>query len=301
MSRALIAHSVRRQVEAHPRIVLATAAAFCLLALVAGLARLGVRTVDRWGLFVGQNIHLIVYLTDEVDRQRASDLSEIIGRVPSVARVSMVEPGQALAKLQASAQAFGSDGKVLESLEPAYFPRSLEVSLSPTPDLAERANDLARRLRGVPGIAEVDAMTSGLARLAVWVNVGHTLGVGIVTALGLVSLLALVAVFLRSRHGVARRALVLVQLGETPAGIRLPSSLWTALAALAGGSMGAVVFSFAWQPLLVRLERTLGIVTALPLPPLSTSEVAAGLAVIAIAGLTMGYFAPPLPRSSDHA
>ena len=298
---AWLLHNVRRQVEAHPRIALATAAAFCLLTVVLSTARLGVRTVDRWSVFVGQNTHLIVYLTEEVDRQRASGLAEILGRVPSVASVSIVDPSMALARLQTSAQAFGANSKSLDELEPSYFPRSIEIKLAPAANLGERAKELANRLRGVPGIAEVDAMTSGLARLAVWVRVGRALGLGILVALGLASVLALVTVFLRSRGAATQRAAVLAQLGETPTMIRLPTGLWTALAALAGGSVGALVFSMTWRPLLGRLEHALGIVTTLPLAPLAPIEIVSGLALMAVLGLAMGYLAAPLPEAPDHA
>ena len=301
MSLAWTARNVRRQVEAHPRIVLGTSAAFCLLALVAGGATLGARTVNRWGAFVGQNVHVIAYLADDVDQERALGLAEILGRAPTVARVTVVEPAQALARLGAMALSLASAARPLEGLEPAYFPRSLEISLAPAGDLTRHANDLAKRLRAVPGVAEVDAMTGGLARLAVWGKLGRVIGLAILVALGLVALLALVTVFLRTRGTVAERAAVLAQLGETPAAIRLPSSLWTAMAAFAGGGTGALVLSLAWRPVLAHLEDNLGIVSAHPSPLLASAEIVAGLAFMIAAGLAMGYFATPLPPTSDHA
>jgi cell division protein FtsX len=301
MNAAFIAHNVRRQIEAHPRMVVATGAAFCLLALVGGGARLGARAVERWAAFVGQNVHLIVYLGEDVDEERALGLRDILRRTPAVAQVAVIEPEQALARLTAAAGVLRADNKSLEGLESSYFPRSLEVSLAPTPDIARRAQELAGRLRQVPGVAEVDAMTTGLARLSVWVKVGRTLGVVVLVALGLVGLLGLLVVFWRGRDTLARRAAVLDQLGETPAAIRLPSGLWVALAALVGGGVGAGLLALAWRPLLGRLERSLGIASALPSPPLGMVEIAAGLLLMVAAGWTLGYFATPLPASSDHA
>ena len=313
MSAAWLARKMRRQVRSHPRTVLATGAAFCLLAPVTGGARLGGHTVERWGAFVGQNVHLIVYLADDVDEERAQGLRDILRRAPAVAQVTVIEPAQALVRLGASALALDAEAKrdpkvdatvaprVIDGLEPAYFPRSLEVSLAPVADLSQRASDLAKRLRAVPGVAEVDAMSGGLARLSVWVRLGRTLGLAVLVALGLVALLALVAVFLRSRGAVAGRAAVLTQLGETPAAIRLPSGVWTAMAALAGSGAGALVLAVAWRPMQGRLERSLGIMTTLPSPPLAPTEIAAGLAVMVLIGLAMGYFAAPLPRAADHA
>lgn len=296
-----MAHHLRGQVRAHRWVIVAASAAFCLLALVAGGARLGNRTVTRWGAFVGQNIHLIVYLAEDVNQERVRDLAELLRRVPTVAQVTAIDPSAALARLGAAATANGLDGKALDGLEPAYFPRSLEVSLAPAADLSERASDLAKRLRPVPGILQVDAMGSGLARLSVWVSLGRKLGTAVLAALALVALAALAAVFLRSRGAVARRAAVLDQLGETASGIRLPASLWMAAAAAAGGGMGALVLTLGWQPLISRLERNLGIVASAPFPALGHAELATGLAVVLLAGLAMGYFATPLPRTQDRA
>lgn len=299
MSLAWIGRSIRVQVTGHPRIVAATVAAFFLLALVAGGARLGAQAVSRWGAFIGQNVHVIAYLADDMDQERATGLVQLLARMPAVARVTIVEPAQALARLSAMALRLASDARPLEGLEPEYFPRSLEISLGPAADLTRRAQDLGKRLRGVPGVAEVDAMTGGLARLAVWVKLGRTLGVAILGALSLVALLALVAVFLRNRAGVAERAAVLSQLGETPVGIRLPGGVWTALAALAGGGAGALVLRLGWPPLLARLEEALGIVGTPAAAPLAVAEILPGLACMTLAGLAMGYFATPLPSDAE--
>jgi cell division protein FtsX len=296
-----IARHVQRQVQAHRWVVLAACAAFCLLALVAGGARLATRTAARWGAFVGQNIHVIVYLADDIDQNRALGLAELLRRVPTVAHVDTIEPASALARLGASAATLGMDSKALDGLEPAYFPRSLEVRLVAAADLSEQANDLAKRLRGVPGVSQVDAMGSGLARLSMWVKLGRRLGAAALVALALVALGTLVVVFLRSRSAVARWAAVLTQLGETPAGIRLPASLWMAAAATVGGGTGALILALAWRPLVGRIERSLGLMANPPFPSLDGTELATGFAVVLLVGLAMGYFATPLPRHQHHA
>ncbi len=301
MSLAWTVQHIRRQVTGHPRIVAATVAAFFLLALVAGGTRLGLRTAQRWGAFVGQHVHVIAYLADDVDQDRVAGLAQTLARTPAVARVTVVEPAEALARLSAMALSLASDARPLEGLEPDYFPRSLEISLVPAADLARRAQDLGKRLRAVPGVLEVDAMTGGLGRLAVWVKLGRVIGVGILVAAALLALLALVTVFLRSRAAVAERAAVLRQLGETSVGIRLPTGAWTGLAALAGGGVGALALRLGWQPLLARLEGALGIVGVQAAAPLAGAEILAGLACMTLAGLAMGYFATPLPSDAEHA
>jgi cell division protein FtsX len=296
-----IARNVKRQVQTHRGLALAAVVVFCLLALVTGGAKLGARTVARWGAVIGQNIHAIVYLAEDVDQERAAGLAEILKRSGSVAQVAVIEPAQALARLVSASKSNGVDAKTLENLDPSYFPRSLEVSLIPAADLTDRAGDLAKRLRGVPGILQVDAMSDGLARLSVWVRLGRSLGIGMLSVLSLFVLGTLLVLFLRSRSAVAERAFVLGQLGETPTAIRLPAGLWMAGAALVGWAVGLIVLAIAWKPLLVRLERSLGITTDLPLALFDRSEMVTGFVLVLLLGLLMGYFATPLPRLANHA
>jgi cell division protein FtsX len=301
MKAAWLGEGFVAQMKGHRALAIAAVATFLLLALVLGGAWLGTRTASRWGAFVGQNVHVIAYLSDDGDADRAPALVEILQRVPTVKQVSVVEPAQALAQLVDRATTFGADPKSLAGLEPAYFPRSLEVTLAPAADLAERAADLAKRLRGVPGIVQVDAMSNGLARLAVWVRLGRGVGWVALVVLGLGALAALVSVFLRSRSSVRTQAAVLTQLGETRLGIRLPSSLWMTAAAALGGGIGALLLRFSWRPLLTRLEGSLGLPAMLPLPSLGAPELVAGVLALVLLGLGLGYFAVPLAPKVDRA
>jgi cell division protein FtsX len=221
-----------------------------------------------------------------------------------VAGAKTVEPVEALARLRTVATSLGdgksNDAKSLDGLEAGYFPRSIEVSLLPAADLSGRAADLARRLRGVPGVDQVDAMTDGLARLGGWVKLGRRLGLALLVACFLFALAILVAVFARSRNASQRRAAVLLQLGETNHGVRLPTSLWMAAAALLGGTAGAALLRVGWALLLTRLEHGLGIAVAAPLPFLGGFEILGGLAAAFVLGLGLGYFATPLPRVGEH-
>jgi cell division protein FtsX len=291
---------VRRQAGLHRLTVLAAGASFFLLALLAGTTRLGARVVARWGGLVGQNVHLLVYLGDEMDEGTSRDLAEILRRVPTVAQVAVVEPAQAFARFKTSALSFGADEQTIETLEPSYFPRSIEIRLIPASDLGARADDLAKRLRGVPGVVQVDAMGAGLARLSAWSGFGKRLGMGVLIALALLDLVALVAVFVRLRTTLTRRAAVLVQLGETPSGIRLPSGLWMAVAAAIGGAVAATTLSLLWHSLVGRVERSLGMLGTSPVPALGRTEVATGLAVLVAVGLVLGYLATPVPESDSH-
>jgi len=293
---AFILRRVWQQTRRHPRIVTSAVFAFCLLAMVVGITRLGTRTVDRWGGFLGQNVHVIAYLSEDADPDVVQGLVALLHRVPTVAAVKVVEPAQALARLRAVSASLGSDPKSLEGLEAGYFPRSVEVSLAPAADLSQPAADLAQRLRGVPGIEQVDAMTSGLARLASWVKLGRRLGFTLVAVCGLLSLAILALVFARSRDAGRAQAAVLLDLGESNAGVRLPASLGMAAAALLGGTLGTLLLRLAWRFALGHLEASLGIAVATPPPLLGGGEIIASLGLAFLLGLALGYFATPLPR-----
>lgn len=301
MRAAFILRTVWQHARTHRREVAFAGLAFCLLAVVVGVAWLGTRTVGRWGSFVGQNVHVIAYLTEDADPDVVQGLTDLLRRIPTVVAAKTVEPALALERLRAVSASLGNDPKSLDGLEAGYFPWSIEVNLAPASDLSERALDLARRLRGVPGVDQVDAMTTGLARLAGWVKLGRRLGLALLVACALLSLSILAVVFMRSRNASQARAKVLLQLGETNRGVRLPTSLWMAGTALLGGATGAGILAVGWRPLLARLERSLGIMAPVPLPSLSGFEILGGLAVVLLLGLGLGYFATPLSKVGEHA
>jgi hypothetical protein len=73
-----------------------------------------------------------------------------------------------------------------------------------------------------------------------------------------------------------------------------------AVAAAAGGGAAATTLSLLWQPLVARLERSLGMLGPSPLPALGRADVAIGLALLVALGLGLGHFATPVPESDSH-
>jgi cell division protein FtsX len=285
---------------------------FCLVTLSVWSGRLGIRTVARWASLVEQNVNVIAYLSPSPSARSAPDapdaspdlaqeLRALVLRLPGVAGARVVEPAEALAELRTLSTSLGADAKALAVLEPGFFPRSLEIRLSPSPDLPERALALAHRLRSVPGVEQVDAMTGGLASLAAWLKLARRLGWALLTASGLLSLILLIAVFARHQSAARTRTTVLLQLGDSEGSARAPGAACMMLCALAGGAIGASALRLAWRPLLANIERSLGIAFPGPLPILSWTEILVGLAATCLLGLGLGYHATPLPRTIDRA
>jgi len=248
---------------------------------------------------VGQSVHVIAFLRDEMEPDQVAQLTDLLQRRPGVARVRLVEPAEALIRLRDAARPSSATGAWLNDLEPGYFPRSIEVALAASVDLPRRAAELSRRLRGLAGVAEVDAMTDGVARLGAWVRFGQCLGWAVVLAAGIAALSFLVSTVLRGREARRRQAQVLVILGETAGSIRLPANIALATAGLLGALAALVVLRLAWPALLTAVEGTLGIA---PMPAglfLGVWESSVGLLAAPMLGWVLGYIFTPVPGWVD--
>jgi cell division transport system permease protein len=295
MTRDWLVRRVRGQARAQRPLLVAVGCAFAALAVLVGASVLGTRVARRWIEAVGQDVHAIAFLRDDLEAGRARELGELLRQVPGVAAVETVEPAQALAKLRAAARPLAGIGVVLEGVEPGYLPRSLEIRLAPGDDLPARAGELARRLRTLPGVADVDAMTEGLAQMANWIRLGKRLGWAAVLASVLCAVALLALALARDREPRLRQARVLTLLGETPAGIRLPASLGVAAASTTGAAIGLALLGLAWGPLVRGLEAGLGLGSIPSLAFLAPGEIAFGLTIALLAGGALGYTSTPVP------
>ena len=299
MTVAWILRRARRQAMSARRALWAAAGSFLVLGLVSGATVLGLRATRGWMSTVGQSVHVIAFLRDDVQPDQAAQLVDLLRLRPGVSRVRLVEPAEALARLRDAARPRPATGSWLDDLEPGYFPRSIEVALVASADLSQRATELSRRLRGLAAVADVDAMTDGVARLAAWVRFGQRLGWAVVLAAGIAALSFLVSTVLRGREARRCQAQVLVILGETAGNVRLPANIALAAAGLVGALAALAVLRIAWPALLTAVERALGIV---PTPTgffLGFWESAAGLLAAPLLGWMLGYLSTPVPGWVD--
>jgi len=296
---AWILRRARRQVASQRRALWAAVGSFLVLGLVSGATVLGLRVTRAWMGTVGQGVHVIAFLRDEMEADQAIQLANALRQRPGVARVRLVEPAEALARLRDAVRSSPATGTWLKDLEPGYFPRSIEVALAASADLPQRAAQLSRRLRGLAGVADVDAMTNGVARLGAWVRFGQGLGWAVVLAAGIAALSFLVSTVLRGREARGRQAQVLVILGETSTNIRLPANITLAAAGLTGVLAALLVLRLAWPALLAAVEGALGI---MPTPAgffLGFWESAIALLAAPMLGWGLGYLSTPVPGWVD--
>jgi len=299
MTVAWILRRARRQSASQRRALWAAATSFLVLGLVSGATVLGLRATRGWMNTVGQSVHVIAFLRDEMEPDQVVQLTDLLQRRPGVARVRLVEPAEALARLRDAARPSSGTGSWMNDLEPGYFPRSIEVALTASVDLPQRAAELSRRLRGLAGVADVDAMTDGVARLGAWVRLGQRLGWAVVLAAGIAALSFLVSTVLRGRDCRRRQAQVLVILGETAGSIRLPANIALATAGLTGALAALVVLRIAWPALLTAVESALGIASTPAGFSLGLWESSVGLLAAPMLGWMLGYLSTPVPGWVD--
>ncbi|MCX4241642.1 cell division protein FtsX [Paraliomyxa miuraensis] len=152
--------------------------------------------VHAWGL----DVPVTVYLVDHAEPAAVDLMVERIGALPEVTRVERVSSEQALERL---AEGLGEDGALVEGLDPAVLPPSLEIELAPGID-PDFGHVLAEGLAEQPMVEEV-------AVAGAWAGRAHdllrtledlALGAGL-----LVSLACMAIVWSTIRLGVyARRA-----------------------------------------------------------------------------------------------
>jgi cell division protein FtsX len=239
--------------------------------------------------------HLVAYLDDGLSVERAESLRSAFARLPSVAEVRQVDGARALGDLSRQLRGLGDSAAtptltgtgMLADLEAGFLPTSLEIVLSPGLDLPQRSADVAIRLRRLPGVSAVDALTEGMDRLISFQALARRLARFFGAAALTAALILGAALVGRERRRRQEEARVLALVGASAASLWIPASLVAALAALLGGAMG------------LGLGRQLG--ATLFDPGLALAPVPAGvwvqaLALLLAAGLLVGRLSIPDPK-----
>lgn len=287
----------RRQILRQPSMIWSVTGAFLLLVLVAGGTLLAVRATRGWMSTAGQGVSVLVFFREETTSEQATQMATLLQRTSGVSQVRLVEPDEALARLRNAEQRFGSSDWT-NDLEPGYFPRSLEVSLAPTSDIAQRASQLAQRLRGLPGVAQVDAMADGVARLDSWIRFARRLGWTVVLATAIAAVVLLIGTVVRGRELRRRYAQVLLLLGETKGQARMPSNILLAIAGFLGAALALLALRLAWPALLVSVERWLSLSSGAP-TLLGVGESVLCVAAASAFGWLLGYLSTPVVDGAD--
>jgi cell division transport system permease protein len=166
--------------------------------------------------------------------------------------VEAVTGGEALARLRAS---LGDEAGVLDGLGDDVLPASLEVRTAGLSLPGTR--ELAARLRGVPGAADVDFGAAWLERLATLLGRARAVGVALLVAVGLATSV-LVSNTLRLAVYARRDEIEIMKLvGATDAHVGAPFVVEGAMQGLAGAALAVATLLGASAALLPRLHAAL--------------------------------------------
>ncbi len=297
MTVAWMVRRARRQLLQQRSLVWTSTGAFLLLVLVVGSTLLAARATRGWMSTIGQEVSVLVFLRDETTAEQATQMATLLRRTAGVADVRLVEPADALARLRESERRSGPTGW-MDDLEPGYFPRSIELALIPSRDISQRAAQIAERLRGLPGVAQVDAMADGVARLGAWIRFGQRLGWTVGLAAMMTAVVLLIGTVVRGRETRRRHSQVLLLLGETRSHARIPSNILLAACGLLGATMALLTLWLAWPAFFASVERWLGLSPGAPMLLRPVESVLCLLTAPAL-GWVLGYIATPVSDCVD--
>jgi len=287
---------MKRAVKRQPAPLLALCGAFALLMMLMGSARLVSQISDSVLPRLAENVHVIAYLQDDMTTDKAHALAEIVSRVPGVEQVRAVGSAEALNRLRAESKSMGGVSAFLSGVEEGFLPRSLEVKLKATNSLSDRATVLAARLRKIPGIAEVDAMEDGLARLRSVLALCKGLGWSLFALALVAGVAVLVLPLIQGRQRRQQELAVLTLLGETPEGIRRPWAIAGGAAALLGTGLAWMLLWVAHATLSHSLAELLGSWVPGQLPFVPWHEMLGATVIAVIVGAWVGRRAMPSMR-----
>jgi len=209
-------------------------AALCALT-VAAVALVIANNVERWtSAPKAGGGSMVVYLGEGVSADTARGLVAQLAKQPGVEAAELVAPEVAAKRLE---QALGADAALLDGVDLASLPATVEVTLAPGVRDVISMSPMLRALRSSPGVEDVivedggEQPTGALAsmRMPIWI------GAALLAGLALVVVLAAIRVrFERDRQEHA----VLHLLGASPAFSVVPTALAGAVLGLCA-SLGA--------------------------------------------------------------
>lgn len=226
-----------------PRSALWTMLALTCAMLAVGIAVLVAANVDRWSsakTAAPATANMVVYLGDDVTEQRAG---ELVGELRQIAGVEHVELVTRAMSSKLLTQALGDDTELLEGVDVASLPASIEIRLAAGVQDVVAMSPTVRALRSSPGVTDVvqqpapattkpvDTESSGALRVVAWTCAALLAG------LALIMILALVRVRLERDK---REARVMELLGASPSFVVVPTALAGAVSCALAAALAAI-------------------------------------------------------------
>jgi cell division protein FtsX len=253
----------------------------CALFAVAA-AGVAAFSVERWiAARPPTTAAMVVYLADGMPEARARELAEQLRHTGGALAVELVPPAESAKRLVA---ALGADAHLLDGIDLAQLPASVEVRLAPGVRDVIGLSPTVRALRGSPGVADVvleDPTDERIVGALDAVRAIAWTGAALFAGLALIVVLATIRVRMDRTHA---ELAVAKLLGASP-------GFWIWPTLLAGALHGALAGTLASGALALVLAVYAGDITAALAPALGHVELAApgiGLLVLVGLGATIG-------------
>ncbi|MEJ7602492.1 MAG: permease-like cell division protein FtsX [Kofleriaceae bacterium] len=161
--RSALARTARIATE-RPRAMLWTLLAMTCALFAVGIAVIAARNVTHW---TAERPHgtasMVVYLAEGTTDARAS---ELVGQLRSLQGVERADLVPAVESSRRLVGALGADAAMLEGIDLASLPASVEVTLAPGVRDVVAMSPTVRALRGAPGVAELVVDDRGEQRVS---------------------------------------------------------------------------------------------------------------------------------------
>jgi cell division transport system permease protein len=284
-----IGSAMRRTVRIaceRPRVALWTLIAVTVALFAAGVAALAAAHVERWTRSTDGSSSMVVYLGETVDEPQARALAVELAKLPGVERAELVPPAESASRLQ---RALGADSALLEGVELATLPASVEVTLAPGMRDVITMSPTLRALEGSPAVEDIVVEHGTSARTVD--TLGSVRRIVLCGALmfGVLALFGVLAVLRLHFERGAREVAVAHLLGASPSFLIVPTALAGALVGTVAGllALGALQLGITLygEAITNGLAGALGIVEiALPAPNLCALFVALGAGLGLVGG-----------------
>jgi cell division transport system permease protein len=224
-----------------PRAALWTTLALTCALFAVAVAAIAATNVDRWATErPGSTASMVVYLGEGTTDARAQELVGELRGLSGVERAELVPPAESARRLVKS---LGVDAALLEGIDVAALPASVEVTLAPGVRDVVAMSPTVRALRGAPGVADVVVEDRSDDRISGALGTVRTIAWGaaaLFAGLALITVLAAIRVRLdRGRNELA----VLELLGAGPGFIAIPTALAGALQGIVAALLAALTLA----------------------------------------------------------
>lgn len=202
--------------------------------LAFSVVHLAARNVDAWTRGWNREASMVVYLDDGLGDARARALADRLADVGGVRAVEYVPAAEAARRLRA---ALGRHGELLDGVDDAALPASLEIVLDPGMRDVAAASPVVEELRATDGVEDVELVGDWVEEVGTVLAALRTASWALLGLLGALSVWVVAATARLRIAGLADEARVAELLGAPRGFVRWPHVVAGAVHGALGGGL----------------------------------------------------------------